>query len=108
MEDLITFRLDQHDEQIQHIRKHNHDVNNGLIVVNEGLKLINKNIDDMVEKFLKISERLEKLEDELNIRKYKNTLVSTIIKNWPIVIILIILFASLDISKLIELVKHIK
>lgn len=101
MQDIKKFRIDKHDEQIEAILNHNSSVNNSLIIVNEALRTITKNIEE-------IFIRLKVLEEDHTFRKLKRSFFKTLVSYWPLLAGLVIIISAVDISKIISFIKSVK
>lgn len=111
---VIEYRVNKHDEQIEHIRKHNDDVNASLVVINENLSSINKSLKEEVEKAKETEKRIFALEDDLKVRTTEKNHLKHILVTWPnimfkiaiAVFVVISLFSQLDYSKTQVLLRH--
>lgn len=119
--ELIDYRLTQHEQQIEHIRKHNHDVNKSLLSINENLAIINKSLSDELEKAMEmegkvaglekeIKSRVTVLEDDLRNRNTKSDLIKSLLV-WGkfafyFMVVTLAIYHLIDKSELNAIVNH--
>ncbi len=98
MKELIDYRIEKHDQQIETIIEHNMQVSNSLIIVNEELKSISKNIEEILK-------RIKILEEDHRNRKIKIGLIRSLFNYWPALIAFIAIISAVDFSKIISFIK---
>lgn len=108
---LLSYRVDQHEKQIEALRKHSHAINQSLVAIQENCNMTNNNFNDLLDQTKAISERIKVLERDLSDRVIKSGVIRKILSMWPLILIIILAISAIisqaDHDKIITLLKAI-
>src|SRR5579875_809793 len=92
---LLSYRVDQHETQIEALRKHSHAINQSLVAIQENCNMTNNNFNDLLDQTKAISERIKVLERDLSDRVIKSGVIRKILSMWPLILIIILAISAI-------------
>lgn len=108
MNNIIEYRLEQNELQLEKLKSHAEGVNASLITINEAIKVISKNLDSVVVDCIKQSERINLLEDDMKQRKMTFKTLKSILSHWPLIFAILLFVSSFDLNRLQAVVHYFK